>query len=811
MRATALPHASLVAILVALTFQALVSPPAATAYTPRVPILIDGNGAFTGANGVTGGTGTPADPYLIDGWEIDASAAHGIEIRNTDAHAVVRDVFLHSGGATWSGMELSNVENLRVDNATIANNWRGINAFLATNLTIESANVTGSADMGMDLESTTNLLVADNTVSGSGADGIFLFGPTNATLRNNTVTSSVSWEGFTIVMGSDVTVVDNNASGNAGGGIIVENTADVLVGFNTAVGNPFGGVHFLAVTNAAITGNELSSTDEEGIYVAFSDGVTITGNTVASNALYGIYVQSSSALSVYHNNLIGNAVQAFDDAGVANNWDNGYPGGGNYWSDYGGADNCSGPLQNVCTGGDSFGDTPYVIDADSQDDFPLMFPWPDEVPPVTDSALINGLPTVTYDINSPLPLTLTAVINDTATGRSVVLSANFTTGPQDWASSAPMALVNPPADAMTEEFSASIPWPTSGGTWLYCPYGTDARGNGNAASTTCASLTVNPDTTPPTILNLTAVPDPQEYGGAINVTATITDPAGVAAAVLNATGEDGSPLLNLSMTPVGGGVYALNTTYETLGNITFTLWASDAHGNWASAAISSLMEDTIPPVLAHAPVQEADQGDPILVRATVTDAGSGVESVTLHYRGVGAATYATLTMAPTGTADEFEATIPAQSAFGAVLYYLEAADVSGNLAWDPEGGGGSPHAITILAAPAAADLPVWVWPVLALLVAALGIALTLLLRRRRAPEAAAPSGPTVVLDTAAEGTICGICLGAIKPGLTVARCASCGKVFHDSCAHRVANCPSCESPIDMDAAVAAEDAPPRPD
>jgi hypothetical protein len=54
-------------------------------------------------------------------------------------------------------------------------------------------------------------------------------------------------------------------------------------------------------------------------------------------------------------------------------WDNGYPSGGNYWSNYDGTDSYSGPCQNV-TGSDGVGDTPYVIDGSNQDNYPLMTP-----------------------------------------------------------------------------------------------------------------------------------------------------------------------------------------------------------------------------------------------------------------------------------------------------------------------------------------------------------------------------------------------------------------------------------------------------
>lgn len=43
-----------------------------------------------------------------------------------------------------------------------------------------------------------------------------------------------------------------------------------------------------------------------------------------------------------------------------NVWDNDYPSGGNYWSDYKGFDYFSGPYLNE-TGSDGIGDMPHVI------------------------------------------------------------------------------------------------------------------------------------------------------------------------------------------------------------------------------------------------------------------------------------------------------------------------------------------------------------------------------------------------------------------------------------------------------------------
>jgi len=63
-------------------------------------------------------------------------------------------------------------------------------------------------------------------------------------------------------------------------------------------------------------------------------------------------------------------VQAFASSNV---WDDGYPSGGNYWSNYNGTDSYSGVYQNQA-GSDGIGDIPYLIPEDTQDNYPLMTP-----------------------------------------------------------------------------------------------------------------------------------------------------------------------------------------------------------------------------------------------------------------------------------------------------------------------------------------------------------------------------------------------------------------------------------------------------
>jgi hypothetical protein len=85
--------------------------------------------------------------------------------------------------------------------------------------------------------------------------------------------------------------------------------------------------------------------------------------------------------------------------GYANVWDDGYPSGGNFWSDYAGVDLFSGPLQNE-TGRDGIGDTAYVIDEDNVDRYPLINPWSPIPVKVFDIVWENAHYPVTVQSNS---------------------------------------------------------------------------------------------------------------------------------------------------------------------------------------------------------------------------------------------------------------------------------------------------------------------------------------------------------------------------------------------------------------------------
>jgi len=127
------------------------------------------------------------------------------------------------------------------------------------------------------------------------------------------------------------------------------------------------------VNNNTLTGNKF------GIYAVGCFNNTINNNPIAGNKI-GIWTLRSDNNTFYHNSFIDNIQEVYDYstdhpeyANSINFWQNGYPSGGNYWSDYTGTDMYSGPNQNEPSN-DGIGDSPLYIDKDNQDRYPLMAP-----------------------------------------------------------------------------------------------------------------------------------------------------------------------------------------------------------------------------------------------------------------------------------------------------------------------------------------------------------------------------------------------------------------------------------------------------
>jgi parallel beta-helix repeat protein len=340
-------------LLSASLFSLVLVPEETSGYTPHAPITINGNAEFTGANGVTGGSGTAMDPYIVEGWEINASSKTGIEIRNTDAFFAVRNVFVHSGlnGSlmTHDGIYLYNVLNGKIENSTFLYNENGMHLFYA-NLTVLFGNhVAYNSENGIFSGFSYDGIIAGNTLNANLQNGILISGSDYCLITNNKVFDqehgieiSVSeevevslneiWnntegmlitgsfkptidsnhvhdnqEGILLSSSNYATIVDNTISFNNRTGLYFFTSFNPIITGNLVEGNGFFGIYLYAMTDAMLESNEVYTNNFCGVLVKFSLFTTIRTSNVSLNNDYGLCVESSENNTVFNNEILMNA------------------------------------------------------------------------------------------------------------------------------------------------------------------------------------------------------------------------------------------------------------------------------------------------------------------------------------------------------------------------------------------------------------------------------------------------------------------------------------------------------------------------
>jgi parallel beta-helix repeat protein len=126
-----------------------------------------------------------------------------------------------------------------------------------------------------------------------------------------------------------------------------------------------------------------------GIFIwSSSNNNIITNNNITVNNIWGMDIQGSTNNRIFHNNFINNVGQASDNTNQGNSWNDTYPSGGNYWSNYCpfANDFFDGPITPQTTGfPDRICDIQYDLDADSVDYYPLKGRYGINNPPVADA------------------------------------------------------------------------------------------------------------------------------------------------------------------------------------------------------------------------------------------------------------------------------------------------------------------------------------------------------------------------------------------------------------------------------------------
>ena len=275
---------------------------------------------------------------------------------------------------------LTHCTNITVENLTLENNLQGVLLAYSHNITITRNNITKNGHMtfggGIRLFGSLNNHIYENNVTGNYFYGIELEQSScNAIYWNNVTKNSAAYlanvPGIRLLFCNiSNTISENTISENNWNGVSVDYSSNTSIWANNINTNNYAeGVVIDAALHTSIYRNNIRN-NKCGVHVSNSYYSSIYGNNIIENYDYGIRIEYSRDNTFYHNNLVDNAHQAsIIGYGYANSWNNSYPSGGNYWSDY------KNRYPNaVELDGSGTWDTPYVIDTNNTDNCPLMSP-----------------------------------------------------------------------------------------------------------------------------------------------------------------------------------------------------------------------------------------------------------------------------------------------------------------------------------------------------------------------------------------------------------------------------------------------------
>jgi len=196
--------------------------------------------------------------------------------------------------------------------------------------------------------------------------GIYMNGMSNVTVIDTTVNNFTF--GFSLGDSFYNNIIANNITNNQyainDDGSWFYPSNNNITANNITANNE--GINLSNSSNNTITGNSITAGFDVAILLWFSSNYnTISQNNIANNGK-GIWLSESSNNNIFNNNFVNNTQQVYvEKFGYTNFWNNSYPSGGNYWSDYNGYD----------SNHDGIGDTSYFIDENNTDHYPLMTPY----------------------------------------------------------------------------------------------------------------------------------------------------------------------------------------------------------------------------------------------------------------------------------------------------------------------------------------------------------------------------------------------------------------------------------------------------
>jgi parallel beta-helix repeat protein len=568
----------------------------------------------------------------------------GIMFDEVSDHHILDNTVTHND----AGIFIDSASYINITGNTISmNKLEGIMLGSASYINISDNVATFNNDAGISLTSSSNINITNNQVS-SNDYGIRLF---QSSTYNNVMYNAVSdnYEGISFGLSSNYNYVKNNTiSSNQGTGIYIfsSNEHNTIVN-NTVSNNDDGILIWQSSDYNNISGNFIYSNEFDGINIMDSYNNYIIDNIISENNDDGIEIISSSYNRIYHNDFIENTNQAFDYPHESL-WNDTYPSGGNYWSDYSPSapDLYNGSVTPQINGSsDGICDIQYDFDEEASDFYPLKTPLraislPDATPPEDITDL-----TVTDTTVDSATLQWTSPGDDDDTGTASGYEVRYSeegpiTDSMDWASATEYTQAWVPLDAGLLEIHTITGLDPDTTYWFAIKAYDEIPNYSGISNSPSGTTNIILDSTPPAHIDDLAVDDVTETSVSLTWTAVAdngTDPLSGNASYYDIRYIVDNPVTDLnwiSATQAVGepvpGASGSPESYEVQGLISgityyFAVITGDEVPNLSPISntpfATTLTGDSTPPeieeVSADPSVQEV--GDSVNITVTVTD------------------------------------------------------------------------------------------------------------------------------------------------------------------------------------------------
>ncbi|MDH4214386.1 MAG: right-handed parallel beta-helix repeat-containing protein [Candidatus Thorarchaeota archaeon] len=294
-------------------------------YVQHNPVVINNDTAL--ASFAVSGTGDPATPYILEGWNVTTSAdSYGIYIGFTTKHFILRDCWVRgamndayrgvliytvaSGTAViervhcelwFVGIEVSSSPETVVRGCSVQDCYDGLMMTSSNNCTVFNNTAFENDEWGIWTSSPSSI-VANNTLWDN-AHGIKVYYATDVLLENNTLNEDGFFFQFDNVAGYESINESNNVvnglpllllindvgtifNGGIGQAVLINCTGVKLADQNLSYCE--SGLFLRWCVDCEIRDSYLDYNDDSGVYVYYSDSINVENVSMTGNSMYAL-------------------------------------------------------------------------------------------------------------------------------------------------------------------------------------------------------------------------------------------------------------------------------------------------------------------------------------------------------------------------------------------------------------------------------------------------------------------------------------------------------------------------------------------